>query len=79
MAGKRMGKGGKGFRRFGAAKHVQPEEDLDYKNLGYLSGFLTPQNRILSRRRTGFSGRDQRKLKLAIKRARFLALVPYTA
>lgn len=68
------------FRRFGKdARKVKPEEPLDYKNIGYISNFLSPQYRILSRKRTGFSGRDQRQLMNAIKRARFLALVPYTA
>ena len=68
------------FRRFGRdANKVKPEEPLDYKNLAYISNFVTPQYRILSRRRTGFTGRDQRKLKAAIKHARYLALLPYTA
>ncbi|MCA8972755.1 MAG: 30S ribosomal protein S18 [Planctomycetes bacterium] len=68
------------FRRFGReAKNVKPEEPLDYKNITYLANHMTPQHRILSRKRTGFSGRNQRKLTAAIKRARFLALLPYTA
>ena len=70
----------RGFRRFSRdAKKVEPEEPLDYKNLNYITGFVSPQFRILSRKRTGFSGRHQRKLQAAIKRARFLALIPYTA
>ena len=68
------------FRRFGReAKKVKPEEPLDYKNLVYLANYMSPQHRIMSRKRTGFSGRDQRKLTAAIKRARFLALLSYTA
>lgn len=68
------------FRRFGReGRKVKPDEPLDYKNLAYISNFLTPQYRILSRKRTGFSGRDQRQLQRAIKHARFLALLPYTA
>lgn len=68
------------FRRFGRdAKKVKPEEPLDYKNITYLQNFMSPQHRVLSRKRSGFSGRDQRKLTAAIKRARFLALMPYTA
>ncbi len=74
------GRAGGGFRRFNRdGKKVRPEEPLDYKNLSYLGNFMSPQHRILSRKRTGFTGRDQRKLMNAIKRARFLALVPYTA
>jgi len=70
----------KKFRRFGGEgkKLVEPTEPLDYKNLAYLMSLMNPQARILSRKRTGFSGKNQRLLKLAIKRARFLALLPYT-
>ncbi|MFQ5505634.1 MAG: 30S ribosomal protein S18 [Planctomycetota bacterium] len=67
------------FRRFGTGTRVRPEEELDYKNVGYIGTFLSHQARIISRKRSGFSGADQKKLKLAIKRARFLALLPYTA
>ncbi|HMQ21219.1 MAG TPA: 30S ribosomal protein S18 [Planctomycetota bacterium] len=68
------------FRRFGRdVKNVKPEEPLDYKNITYLANYMSPQFRILSRKRTGFSGRYQRELTAAIKRARFLALLPYTA
>lgn len=73
-----MGRGG--FRRFARdAKKTTPEEPLDYKNLAYLQNFMTPQHRIMGRKRTGFSGRHQRKLQNAIKRARILALLPYSA
>ena len=58
------------FGRFGAKKKlVEPEEPLDYKNVGYLSKFLSPNGRIQGRKRTGFSGQNQRKLAAAIKRA----------
>lgn len=68
------------FPRFGRGKRVvTPEEPLDYKNVAYLARFLTPQGKIHSRKRTGFSGQDQRKLARAIKRARFMALLPYIA
>ncbi len=68
------------FRKFGGSKRkVEPREDLDYKNVSYLLTFMTPQYRILPRKRTGFNGKNQKKLKRAIKRARFLALIPYTS
>ncbi len=71
----------KKFRRFSGngRRVVKPEGELDYKNLTYIATFLSPQYRIVSRKRTSFSGKDQKKLKYAIKRARFLALIPYTA
>lgn len=50
---------------------------IDYKDLDYLSKFLTPQGQILSRRRTGFCTQCQRQLKKAIKRARHVALLPF--
>ena len=66
------------FGRFNRRKVVEPEEPLDYKNIAYLSKFLSANGRIQSRKRTGFSGQNQRKLAAAIKRARYLALLPYT-
>ena len=71
------GKRGK-FARFGRTKTtVEPEEPLDYKNVGYLQRFVGPTGKISSRRRTGFSGQNQRKLALAIKHARMLGLLAF--
>jgi small subunit ribosomal protein S18 len=52
-------------------------EDIDYKNKELLSKFTSDYGRILPKRLTGVSAKKQRKLRLAIIRARFLALVPY--
>ena len=66
------------FGRFGAKKKlVVPDEPLDYKNVGYLSKFLSPNGRIQGRKRTGFSGQNQRKLAEAIKRSRIVGLLPF--
>lgn len=66
------------FGRFGAKKKlVEPEEPLDYKNVAYLSKFLSPNGRIQGRKRTGFSGQNQRKLATAIKRSRIVGLLPF--
>ncbi|MFN3241673.1 MAG: 30S ribosomal protein S18 [Planctomycetota bacterium] len=65
------------FGRFSRRKIVEPEEPLDYKNVAYLSKFLSPNGRIQSRKRTGFSGQNQRKLASAIKRARIVGLLPF--
>ena len=72
-------KGNRSFGRFGnrGRRVAQPEEPLDYKNVDYLLKFVTAVGKIHSRRRTGFSGQNQRVLATAIKRARFLALMPY--
>jgi len=74
--------GGRGPRRFNRfatrfRTNVKPEEPLDYKNVAYLARFLSPQGKILSRKRTGFGGQDQRRLSRAIKLSRFLGLLTY--
>lgn len=51
---------------------------IDYKNTELLRNFLTGQAKIASPKRTGTCQKHQRKLSQAIKRARFLALLPYT-
>lgn len=66
------------FGRFGARRReVLPEEPLDYKNVAYLSKFVSANGRIQSRKRTGFSGQNQRLLAEAIKRARLISLMPF--
>lgn len=51
---------------------------IDYKNLGVLEKMISERGKILSRRVTGNCARHQRKICIAIKRARFLSLLPYT-
>ena len=50
----------------------------DYKDVSVLRRFISEWGKIDSRRRTGTRAPHQRKLAVAIKRARFLALIPYT-
>lgn len=50
---------------------------IDYKDVSVLKKFLNPNGRILSSRRTGVCAKNQRKLAEAIKRARFMGLLPY--
>ena len=54
-------------------------KQIDYKDLDTLRRFLDPQAKIGNHRRTGVCAAHQRKLSLAIKRARFLALLPFIA
>ncbi len=54
-------------------------ESIDYKDVDTLRRFLTPHARIQSKKRTGLPSRDERKVALAIKRARFLGLLPYVS
>lgn len=50
---------------------------INYKDDKTLSRLTTEQGKILPRRMTGMCARHQRQVSLAIKRARYLALVPY--
>ena len=52
-------------------------EYIDYKDIDTLKKFLTPHARIQGKRRTGTSAKSQRGLSMAIKRARFMGLLPY--
>jgi len=52
--------------------------DIDYKDLELLKGFVTETGKIVPSRITGTKARYQRQLATAIKRARYIALLPYT-
>jgi small subunit ribosomal protein S18 len=56
---------------------LQPGEVVDYKDVRKLSRFLTERGKILPRRATGLSAKQQRQVARAIKRARQVALLPY--
>lgn len=53
--------------------------NIDYKNIDDLRRVLTPNGKIVSRKRAGLSARDQSRVAQAIKRARFMALIPYAS
>ena len=50
---------------------------VDYKDADWLLGFVNEQGKLLPRRLTGTSLKYQRKVSVAVKRARHLALMPY--
>ena len=58
---------------------VDKVETIDYKDIGKLRRYLSERAKILPRRVTGTCARHQRGLTVAIKRARHLALLPYTS
>jgi small subunit ribosomal protein S18 len=62
------------FCRF-SAEGVQ---EIDYKDINLLKNYVTESGKIVPSRITGTSAKYQRQLSSAIKRARFLALLPYT-
>lgn len=53
-------------------------KEIDYKDVNLLKDFINENGRIIPARITGTKARYQRQLSAAIKRARFLALMPYT-
>jgi small subunit ribosomal protein S18 len=54
-----------------------PLHHVDYKDITRLKNHVNPHARMMSRKRTGMSAKGQRNFARAIKRARFMALVPY--
>ena len=77
MAQQRRG----GFKRrkkvdFIAAHKI---ENVDYKDTELLKRFISERGKILPRRVTGTSAKNQRKVVTAIKRARIMALLPFVA
>ncbi|TVQ86224.1 MAG: 30S ribosomal protein S18 [Deltaproteobacteria bacterium] len=56
---------------------LAPGERVDYKDVRKLQRFLTERGKILPRRATGLTAKQQRQVANAIKRARQIALLPY--
>lgn len=52
---------------------------IDYKDVELLRRFLSPSGKIASRNKNKTTSKNQRKLALAVKRARFMGLIPYIA
>ena len=74
--------GDKSPRRFGnrqrntARYQLSKDVEIDYKNIQLLQKFVTDRGKIVSRRVSGVSAKNQRLLNGAIKHARYLALLP---
>lgn len=56
---------------------IKPDEPIDYKDVDLLRKFVTERGKILPRRITGLTAKQQRDLTKAIKRARLVALLPF--
>jgi len=52
-------------------------EYIDYKDIDVIKKFVNPHGRLIARKRTGVSANHQRQLAAALKRARFLGLMPF--
>lgn len=72
----RRGRGNK--RRKVCYFTVNKIQHIDYKDIDVLKKFISDRGKILPRRVTGTSAKYQRMLTVAIKRARTVALLPYT-
>ncbi len=56
---------------------IKPSDRIDYKDVDLLKRFITERGKILPRRITGLTAKQQRKLTNSIKQARILALLPF--
>ena len=72
-------RGGRKSRKKVCAFCVDKIEAIDYKDISRLRRFISERAKILPRRVTGTCARHQRELTVAIKRARYLSLLPYTS
>ena len=77
--GKRRERGNNLFKRKKFCRFTaEGVKEIDYKDVDVLKDFIQENGRIMPARITGTKAHYQRQLSAAIKRARFLALVPYT-
>ncbi|MEO7730599.1 MAG: 30S ribosomal protein S18 [Kofleriaceae bacterium] len=74
--GGKGGRGGAGARRKLLAQEVV--DKIDYKNPQILRSFVTDRGKMIPRRISGASARQQRVISTAIRRARMLALLPFS-
>ena len=56
---------------------IKPGDPIDYKDVDLLKKFITERGKILPRRLTGLTAKQQRDLTTAVKRARIVALLPF--
>ena len=77
--GKRRERGNNLFKRKKFCRFTaEGVKEIDYKDIDILKDFVQENGKIMPARITGTKARYQRQLSTAIKRARFLALLPYT-
>ena len=56
---------------------IPPSQPIDYKDIELLRKFITERGKVLPRRITGLTSKQQRDLTTAVKRARLIALLPF--
>ncbi len=52
-------------------------QHVDYKDVDLLKQFINPHGRVMGRKRTALTAKQQRAVEAAVKRARFMGLLPY--
>ncbi len=67
------------FRRYNRRQRQTLPAYVDWKDADFLSRFIPERGKIMPRRISGVSAKDQRRLARAIKRARVMALLPYVS
>lgn len=60
-------------------EEIEIKKFIDYKDVGYLRQFTNTHAKMLSKKRTGVPAGKQRDIMQAVKRARYMALLPYVA
>ena len=60
-------------------EEIELKKYVDYKDVAYLKQFTSPHAKILAKKRTSVPAGKQRDITQAIKRARYMALIPYVA
>ncbi len=60
-------------------EEIEIKKHIDYKDVVYLKQFTTAHAKILGKKRTGVPANKQREIAQAIKRARYMGLLPYVA
>src|SRR6266850_1658403 len=75
----RGGAGGRRPRRRVCSFCVEKVQKIDYKDVGRIRRYISERGKIDPRRKSGTCAKHQRMLTAALKRARFMALLPYTA
>jgi small subunit ribosomal protein S18 len=64
-------------RRSNKCRFCREMREVDYKDIDTLNKLTSAQGKLFSRKRSGNCARHQRAMKRAVKRARFVALMPY--
>lgn len=60
-------------------EEIEIKKFIDYKDVAYLRQFVNPHAKMLSKKRTGVPANKQREIMQAVKRARYMGLLPYIA